>query len=112
MKKLGSVVEVKPEFVDKYKDLHANVWPEVLEVIKKSNIQNYSIFLKELPGHGIYLFSYFEYTGTDYKFDMAQIAAAPITQEWWEECKPCLRPLKGVSIEECWAGMEQVFELR
>jgi L-rhamnose mutarotase len=111
MKKIGQVVEVIPEYIEKYKMLHAEVWPGVLEVIKKSKIQNYSIFLKELPGHGVYLFSYFEYTGSDYAFDMAQIGAAPITQKWWAECKPCLRPLKGVSIDQCWAGMEQVFFL-
>lgn len=112
MKKVGLVVEVKPECMEKYKQLHVDVWPGVLEVLKKSYIQNYSIFIKEIPEHGIYLFSYFEYVGSNYTFDMAQVGAAPITQKWWDECKPCLRPLKGVSIEDCWARMEQVFNLQ
>ena len=109
MQKVGAVVEVKKDFISKYCELHDNIWPEVLKVIKKSNIQNYSIFLRELNGHGTFLFSYFEYTGSDYAKDMNAIAAAPITQKWWAECKPCLRPLNGISIEDCWAGMEQVF---
>ena len=48
--------------------------------------------------------------GSAYDADMASIAAAPITQDWWALCKPCLRPLDGVTMEECWAPMEQVFD--
>lgn len=108
---MAAVVEVMPEHVNKYRALHANAWPEVLAVIKKAHIQNYSIYQQELNNHGIYLFSYFEYVGDDYSADMKAIAAAPVTQDWWRECKPCLRPLKGTSIEDCWTEMEQVFDL-
>lgn len=111
MKKIGAVVEVKAEWVDKYCELHKNVWPEVLAIITNSNIQNYSIFLRELNGLGYYLFSYFEYIGENYENDMKAIADNLITQKWWAECKPCLRPLKGIKIEECWAGMEKVFDM-
>jgi L-rhamnose mutarotase len=33
-------VKLKPEFVDKYKEVHAKVWPEVLKQIKNSNIED------------------------------------------------------------------------
>ena len=39
-----------------------------------------------------YLFSYFEYTGSDFAADMAKLAADPTTQRWWEVCKPCHEP--------------------
>ncbi len=39
MKRVGQVIKVKPEYLEKYKALHANPWPEVNEMIKKCNIQ-------------------------------------------------------------------------
>jgi len=42
-----------------------------------------------------YLFSYFEYTGTDFAKDMAKMAADPATQRWWTFSEPCQKPLAG-----------------
>jgi L-rhamnose mutarotase len=55
------------------------------------------------------LFSYFEYTGTDYKADMARMAADETTQKWWSFCIPCQKPLSDREPGEWWAGMEEVF---
>ncbi|MDD4175314.1 MAG: L-rhamnose mutarotase, partial [Kiritimatiellae bacterium] len=41
---------------------------------------NYSIFLRKLPDGEYYLFSYFEYTGTDFAADCDRMAADPVTQ--------------------------------
>ena len=46
---------MKPEHREEYERLHADVWPEVLSQIKKSNIRNYSIYR-----YGETLFSYFD----------------------------------------------------
>ena len=43
MVRYASVIGVRPEKLEEYKRLHANAWPEVLDMIKKCNIQNYSI---------------------------------------------------------------------
>ena len=64
VQRYGSVIGVRPEKVETYKKLHAAVWPGVLKMIKECNIQNYSIYLKEVEPGKFYLFSYFEYTGT------------------------------------------------
>jgi L-rhamnose mutarotase len=109
MKRYGSVIEVRAEKLAEYQQLHADVWPEVLSMIKACNIQNYSIFLRQLPDGKPYLFSYFEYTGTDFDADMAKMAADPTTQKWWDVCKPCHIPLPDRAEGEWWAGMEEVF---
>ena len=75
---------LKPEKVEYYRQLHANAWPGVLEMIKKCNMQNYSISIR-----GTELYSYFEYVGEDYEKDMAMMAADPETQRWWQETHPC-----------------------
>jgi len=104
MKRYGMVIKVKQEKADEYKKLHASVWPDVLRIIKDCNIKNYSIFLKD-----DYLFSYFEYTGSDFELDMQKMAADPMTQKWWDVCKPCQVPLETCNEGEWWANMEEVF---
>ena len=88
----GSVIGVKPEKLDEYCKLHAAVWPDILAMIKKCNIRNYSIYLGTLDDGNLYLFSYFEYVGDDFKADMKKMADDPRTQEWWKHTDPCQIP--------------------
>ena len=106
MQRYGSVIGVKSEAIAEYKKHHAAVWPEVLEMIRKCNIRNYSIFLKD-----DLLFGYLEYHGTDFQADMAKMAADPKTQEWWKIMGPMQRPLESRAEGEWWASMEEVFHL-
>ncbi len=109
MKRHGMVIGLRAEKLEEYKRLHAAVWPDVLRMIKQCNIRNYSIYLRQLDEGRHYLFSYFEYTGTDFAADMARMAADPTTQRWWSFCKPCQQPLASCAPEEWWANMEEVF---
>jgi L-rhamnose mutarotase len=109
MKRLGSVIELRPEKLEEYRRLHAAVWPDVLQAIKASHIRNYSIYLRKLPDGKTYLFSYFEYMGDDFDADMAKMAADSVTQKWWQACKPCHQPLPDRAPGEWWAGMPEVF---
>jgi len=111
MKRYGSVIGLRPEKLEEYRRLHAAVWPDVLQRIRKCHIRNYSIYLRTLDDGRSYLFSYFEYTGRDYAADMGQMAADPTTQRWWAVCMPCQQPLAGRRKDEWWAGMEEVFHL-
>ncbi|HXS67307.1 MAG TPA: L-rhamnose mutarotase [Candidatus Polarisedimenticolia bacterium] len=111
MKRYGSVVAVRAEKLEEYKKLHAAVWPEVLRMIKRCNIRNYSIYLRKLPDGNYYLFSYFEYAGSDFAADAAIMAADPTIQKWWAVCKPCHVPFNDRAPDEWWAGMEEVFHV-
>jgi L-rhamnose mutarotase len=104
MKRYGMVIRVYPDKIEEYKKLHASVWPDILMKITQCNIRNYSIYLKDNQ-----LFSYFEYIGDDFKADMDKMAADPVTQRWWDVCKPCQEPLETRSEGEWWADMEEVF---
>jgi L-rhamnose mutarotase len=109
MKRYGSVIGVRVEKLDEYKKLHAAVWPGVLKMIGECHIENYSIYLRKMPDGEHYLFSYFEYTGTDFAADMAKMAADATTQKWWSVCTPCQTPLDDRTAGEWWANMEEVF---
>jgi L-rhamnose mutarotase len=106
MTRYGSVIKVAPDKLAEYKRLHADVWPGVLRMIKDCNIRNYSIYYKDG-----YLFSYYEYMGTDYVADMKKMADDPETQRWWSVCEPCQQPLETRAQGEWWASMEEVFHI-
>jgi L-rhamnose mutarotase len=106
MKRYGQVIGVRPEHFERYKKHHAAVWPEVLDMIKKCNMQNYSIFYKDDM-----LYAYFEYTGTDFAADMARMAVDPKTQEWWSIMEPMQKPVDTRKSGEWWANMEELFHI-
>lgn len=92
---------LKPEKVEEYRELHANAWPGVLEMIKKCNIQHYSISIR-----GTELYSYYEYVGEDYDADMKKMEDDPVTQEWWTHTRPCfLYHEQGVYYDD----LEEIF---
>ena len=109
VQRYGMVVGVKPEKIDYYKKLHAAAWPGVLAKIKECHIRNYSIYLREIEKGQYLLFSYFEYTGTDFAADMARMAADPETQRWWKETDPCQSPVPTRLDKELWSRMYEVF---
>lgn len=104
MERHGSVIKIKPGKLEEYKKYHAKVWSEVLEMIRKCNIRNYSIYHKDG-----WLFSYFEYHGKDFKADMDRMAADSKIQEWWAIMKPMQEPLETRTDDEWWSEMEEVF---
>ena len=104
MKRFGQVIGIKPEQVEEYTRLHADVWPGVLAKIQECNMRNYSIFRYQDM-----LFAYFEYLGDDYEADMAKIAADETTQKWWAVCGPMQNPVEDRAEGEWWKTIEEVF---
>ncbi len=104
MQRFGQVIRVKPEKFEEYRKYHADVWPEILDMIRQCNIRNYSIYHKDG-----YLFAYMEYHGDGFEADMAKMAADPKTQEWWDIMMPMQDPLLTRAEGEWWANMEEVF---
>ncbi len=104
MQRFASVIGLKSENRAEYEKLHADVWPDVLAQIAKSNIKNYSIYR-----YGEILFSYFEYVGNDFEGDMAKMAEDPTTQKWWDVCKPLQLPVPERADGEWWAAIPEIF---
>jgi L-rhamnose mutarotase len=104
MRRFGQVLGIRPEGVEEYERLHADVWPDVLKTIHACNIRNYSIFrYRDL------LFAYFEYVGDDYEADMAKMEADPKTQEWWTINRPLQRQLD--EGPEWWTTLREIFHV-
>lgn len=104
MKRFAQTIRLRPEGAVEYVKQHSAVWPAVLDMIKECNIQNYSIFIKDLT-----LFAYFEYIGNDFESDMAKMASDANTQQWWNVVKPLMLPYENRLPGEFWSDMEEIF---
>lgn len=83
VKRFASIVGLDPAKEKLYRELHADVWPEVVAAIRRANITNYNIYVTEIAGRR-YLISTFDYVGTDPEKDFGSIALDPVTRDkWW-----------------------------
>jgi len=105
VKRVGMVIQLRPDRVEEYKRLHADSHPGVRDLLVKYHLRNFSIFLQQINGQW-YEFGYYEYTGKDFDADMARLAAEPRNEEWLKICDPMQMPLPGA---KGWTVMERVY---
>lgn len=106
------VTGLKPEKAAYYRELHANPWPAVNQMLKTCHIRNFSIHEREIDGQ-LYLFAYLEYTGKDFDADMKRMADDPETQRWWQETDPCQSPLpEAAVVGKIWSDTKEVYFLK
>jgi L-rhamnose mutarotase len=102
----GAVVGIRPELIEPYCTLHANIWPDVVAGNHRAGLRNQSIFLLREKG---LLFSYSEYVGTDRAADMARLAEDPVMRRWWSLCRPHQVPILPTDGPRRWTDLELVF---
>jgi len=111
VKYYASMIVLRPEKEKQYRELHANVWPEVHAAIAKANIRNYNIYVTDLNGKR-YLVSHFEYVGTNPEKDFAGIAKDATTRDkWWPITDACQIRLPGTPKGQQWKAVEQVMHI-
>jgi L-rhamnose mutarotase len=105
VKRVGMVIQLRPEKVKEYKRLHADSNPGVRDLLVKYHLRNFSIFLHQIEGKW-FEFGYYEYTGKDFDADTAKLAAEPRNKKWLKICDPMQLPLPGA---KGWTTMERVY---
>ena len=78
MKRFGFKMKMYPGFKEEYRKRHSEIWPELVSMLKKEGICNYSIFLDEETN---ILFGYQEQTGESSSQDLG---ATEIVKKWWK----------------------------
>ena len=104
IKRYAMAVKLKDEKKEFYLKNHQNVWPEVLEELKKIKIKNYSIFLKE-----DFMFGYLEYEGNNFNDDMAQMSKIAIVDKWTKLMIDCFNPFPNNEEKDSWVMMDEIF---
>ena len=78
MKRVAFKMKLKPGFKEEYKKRHDEVWPGIVELITKSGISDYSIFLDEETN---ILFAFHRVSGG---MSAKDLGANEIQQKWWD----------------------------
>lgn len=108
MKTFAQAIDLKddPEMIEKYKEYHRNVWPEVLEALQGLGIERMRIWLV-----GRRMFMLME-TSDDFEpgslMDYAE--RNPRAHEWNELMTTYQEKVPAADDDEWWAAMELVFD--
>lgn len=78
MKRFGFKMKLYPGFKEEYRKRHADIWPELISMLKNEGIGNYSIFFDEETN---ILFAYQEQSGESSSQDLGM---TEIVQKWWK----------------------------
>ena len=78
MKRVAFKMKLKPGFKQEYIKRHAQVWPEIVDLIKRSGVSDYSIFLDEETN---ILFATQKASGDVSSQDLGFVE---IQQKWWD----------------------------
>jgi len=78
MKRIAFKMKLKPGFKEEYIKRHKEVWPEIVDLIKKSGISDYSIFLDEETN---ILFGVQKQSGG---ISSQELGNVEIQQKWWD----------------------------
>ncbi len=103
---IANVIHLRPEKAEYYKQLHADPFPAVNEMIRECGITKYQIYCRDNL-----LFSLMEYNGDDFQYDMSKMADDPETNRWWKETDPCQYRIQDARKDEWWADMDLVYDL-
>jgi L-rhamnose mutarotase len=109
--RICQIIKLKPEALEEYKKVHQNVYPSVLENLRKYHIEDYSIHYSPLFD---LLIANFKYTGDDWARDGELSRNDPGNFSWWsvtDQMQETLVPESTGSRDEkgWWANLEEVF---
>jgi L-rhamnose mutarotase len=71
-------MKIKPGTAEEYKKRHDEIWPEIVQLLKKTGISEYSIFLDEDTNT---LFAFQKQSGGASSQDLG---SEPIVRKWWD----------------------------
>jgi len=105
MQRVGFQLKVRQELIDEYRDAHEEVWPEMLEALRRHGWRNYSLFM--LPDGT--LFGYFE-TPSSFEDALAAMATEEVNDRWQSAMQHFFEGVAG-HADETMVELVEVFHL-
>jgi len=106
MKRVAFILKVKQDKLAEYKAHHKKVWPEMLDVLRRTGWHNYSLFLRD---DGL-LFGYFE-AEESFQASLDGMAREEINKRWQDFMSPYFEGLGGAHADKNMQELEEVFHL-
>jgi L-rhamnose mutarotase len=105
VKRICFVLQVKRDRVQEYKERHRTVWPEMLDALRETGWNNYSLFLRD---DGL-LVGYLE--TDDFEKARAGMGKRAVNERWQREMSDFFVQPDGVLPDRAMAPLEEVFHL-
>lgn len=105
MKRVGFILKVKEELIGEYKRRHEQVWPEMLDALRRTGWHNYTLFLRD---DGL-LFGYFE-TPESFQSALDGMSEEAVNARWQAEMAPFFEGTGG-HADEMMEELVEVFHL-
>ena len=106
MTRVGFLLKVKEDKIDEYVEHHKDVWPEMLDALRRTGWHNYSLFMRD---DGL-LFGYFE-AEQDFETSLASMAGEEVNARWQEFMAPYFENLDGGHADENMLELREVFHI-
>jgi L-rhamnose mutarotase len=106
MKRIGFMLKVRQDKIAEYKVFHQNVWPEMLDALRRTGWHNYSLFMRE---DGL-MFGYFE-TPDSLEAAVAAMSKEEVNARWQNTMAPFFEQLGDRRPDEGMFQIEEVFHL-
>jgi L-rhamnose mutarotase len=91
MKRIGFKMQLKPGCEEAYRHRHAQIWPDLIDLLKTSGISDYVIYLDKSSG------TLYASQQVDENFDQEELADHPVMRQWWEHMADLMETNKDLS---------------
>ena len=105
MKRICWLLKVRSDRIEEYKELHRNVWPDLLQALRDTGWTNYSLYLRE---DGL-LIGYLE--TEDFQAALDGMAKLEVNSRWQAVAGPLFEQLVGARPDQSMEVLEEVFHL-
>jgi L-rhamnose mutarotase len=106
MRRVGFLLKVKSDKVAEYQAHHQQVWPDMLDALRRTGWRNYTLFLRP---DGL-LFGYFE-AEESFAASLAGMAREDVNARWQAFMAPYFENLSGAAADQSMLELEEVFHL-
>jgi len=105
MERVAFLLRLKPGAGPAYDEAHQRVWPEMLALLKRAGITEYSIFRRDE------LLVLSMRVEQDFETTWRQIESDPVNTRWQEAMSAYFAPMEGIRPGERFPMMREVFYL-
>ena len=104
MKRVAFLLRLKKDAGPAYDEAHRAVWPEMLELLKRAGISEYSIFRRD----DLLILTM---RVDDFEATWSKIENDPVNLRWQQAMSAFFAPMEGLRPGERFPMMEEVFYL-
>jgi L-rhamnose mutarotase len=105
MQRICFVLQVKPEKLQEYKERHRSVWPDMLNALRETGWNNYSLFLRP---DGL-LVGYLE--AENFESARAAMAKREVNERWQREMADFFLQADSAFPDRAMTPLEEIFHV-